>query len=61
MSQDLMTYQQLGDYINVKVATLYAWVCQDRIPCVRFSARMVRFDRRQIDQWLEEKQQEAKC
>lgn len=61
MEQNLMTYQQLSDFLNVKVSTLYAWVSQDRIPVVRFSGRMVRFDRTEIDPWLEEKRRTVRC
>jgi excisionase family DNA binding protein len=57
---DLMTYQELGDHLGIKVSTLYAWVHQKRIPHVRFSGRMVRFDRAEIETWLEEKKKEVK-
>ena len=61
MKKELMTYQQLGDYLNVKVSTLYAWVCRGRIPFVRFSGRMVRFDRDEIDNWLDAKRRVSSC
>ena len=52
-----MTYAELSQYINVKTGTLYAWTCRGKIPFIRFSGRMVRFDRAVIDEWVEQKRE----
>lgn len=51
----LLTYQQLSDRLSVPVGTLYAWVSKGRIPFVRLSDRLVRFDEAVIATWLSQR------
>jgi excisionase family DNA binding protein len=53
--QDLMTYEDTSKLLNVKVGTLYALVSQRRIPHVRLGRRLVRFDRAEIEAWLQQR------
>jgi excisionase family DNA binding protein len=39
--------------LAVPVGTLYAWVHQKRVPHIRISGRLVRFDRDELVAWLE--------
>jgi len=39
--------------LGVKPGTLYAWVCQRKIPFVK-CGRLTKFDIRQIDNWISE-------
>ena len=48
----LLTYSQLSERLSVPVGTLYAWVMKNRIPYIRLSVRVVRFDEAEIDAWL---------
>ena len=48
----LLNYQQLTDRLGIKKNTLYAMVCRKRIPHIRISGRMVRFDSDVIDKWI---------
>ena len=49
---ELLTYDQAAHLVNVPTGTLYAWVSQRRVPHVRISARLVRFDREALEAWL---------
>ncbi len=51
----MLTYQQAASMIGVPVGTLYAWVHNRAIPHVRLGARLVRFRRGDLRQWLEER------
>ena len=58
MSQDsprlrrmLLTVQGLHEWLNIPKSTLYAWVAQGRIPCLKIHG-LVRFDREAIAEWL---------
>ena len=42
---------QLSAYLNVKPSTLYAWVAQGKIPCVRIHG-LIRFRLFEIDTWV---------
>ncbi len=48
----LLSYRELSAKIGVPVATLYSWVSLGRVPHIRFSGRLVRFDPAAIAQWL---------
>ena len=49
----MLTYAQAADLLAIPIGTLYAWVHQRRIPHHRLSGRMVRFDRGELQGWLE--------
>ncbi|MFB3919254.1 MAG: helix-turn-helix domain-containing protein [Candidatus Velamenicoccus archaeovorus] len=42
---------ELSEYLNVKVRTIYSWTFQNKIPCVRFGGKILRFDRQAIASW----------
>lgn len=40
-------------YLGVNVRTIYSWISQRKIPHIKVG-RLVRFDPKKIDEWLEE-------
>lgn len=48
----LLTVKDIAVRLQVKEKTVYAWVTQRRIPCVRMGS-VLRFEEKEIDQWLE--------
>ncbi len=50
---DLLDYEQAAEFLGVRRGTLYAWVSLKRVPHIRFSARCVRFDRGELEAWVE--------
>ena len=53
MERNLLTYQEISKLLNIKIATLYSLVSRRRIPHIRLSGKMVRFDQEQIERWLD--------
>lgn len=47
----LLTIKDLSEQLQIKTATLYAWVAQRKIPSRKIHG-LVRFDPNEIDQWL---------
>jgi len=50
----LLSITEMAEYLGIRVSTLYSWVSQKRIPYIKLG-RLVRFDLREIDKWLENK------
>ncbi len=46
-----VSVKEAAEYINFAVPTMYTMVSQRRIPFVRLG-RTVRFDLRQLDEWI---------
>jgi len=49
---NLMTIDEVADYLRVKKRTVYDWVKKGKIPAVK-TVGLWRFCRERIDQWLE--------
>jgi len=52
MEKRLFNVDELSRYLNVPLPTLYTWTHQRKIPHFKVG-RSVRFDRVEIDMWLE--------
>lgn len=52
---ELIGYSEASRLLGIPVATLYNWVSLKRIPHIRMSKRMVRFDPERIRRWIEER------
>ena len=52
-AEGLLTIVGVAAKLGVKVKTVYQWVYGRRIPFVKMG-RLLRFDSRDIDKWLEE-------
>jgi excisionase family DNA binding protein len=48
-------YKEAAEFLGVSEGTLRGYVCQKRIPHVRFGPRLVRFERRALEKWLAER------
>jgi len=46
------TVDEVADYLKVAKKTIYSWVSQGVIPCIRKDRRIVRFKLNKIDDWL---------
>ena len=49
---NLMTIDEVADYLRVKKRTVYDWVKKGKIPAMK-TVGLWRFRRERIDQWLE--------
>jgi excisionase family DNA binding protein len=52
MSTVYLTIKDLAKELQVKPSTLYAWVAEGKIPCIKLH-RLIRFRRDQIEEWVE--------
>ncbi|VAX35162.1 hypothetical protein MNBD_UNCLBAC01-1107 [hydrothermal vent metagenome] len=50
--RELMTIEEVAEYLRVKKRTIYAWLKNDKIPAVKAVGQW-RFKRKKIDEWLE--------
>ena len=52
--ESLLTKENLAAYLRVSIRTIDTWVCRNKVPYIKVG-RIVRFDKKVIDRWLEEK------
>ena len=52
---ELMTIEEVAEYLRVKKRTIYEWVKNGKIPAIKAVGQW-RFKKDQIDSWLESKQ-----
>ncbi|MBI2071196.1 MAG: helix-turn-helix domain-containing protein [Elusimicrobia bacterium] len=50
----LLSPEKLAEYLDVSRKTIYRWAVCGIIPCVRLG-KSLRFDKAEIDQWIEGK------
>ncbi|MBF0478492.1 MAG: helix-turn-helix domain-containing protein [Candidatus Omnitrophica bacterium] len=50
--QDLMTIEEVADYLRVKKRTVYDWLKKEKIPALKTVGQW-RFQKDKIDLWLE--------
>ena len=53
--QELMTIEELAQYLRVKRRTIYEWVKKGKIPAIKTVGQW-RFKKEKIDAWLESQQ-----
>lgn len=53
--EQLMTIEEVAEYLRVKRRTIYDWVKKGKIPAVKTVGQW-RFQREKINAWLESKQ-----
>jgi excisionase family DNA binding protein len=51
IEQQLWDVAQAATFLNISPGTLYHWVSQKRVPCLRFGARCLRFDADHLKNW----------
>jgi excisionase family DNA binding protein len=54
MEKRFLSIQELSEYLGVRKGTVYVWVCQRRIPYLKIG-KLVKFDMREIENWLKNK------
>ncbi len=52
MDKRFLTVEELSEYLGTPMPTLYTWTHQKKIPHLKLG-RTLRFDRLEIDGWLE--------
>ena len=55
MQQEIMTIEEVADYLRVKKRTIYEWVKKKQIPAIKTVGQW-RFQKTKIDAWLESQQ-----
>ena len=53
MEKRFLGIKELSEYLGIAVGTIYVWICHRKIPYVKVG-RLVKFDMRKIEKWLEE-------
>jgi len=51
MASELMTVQEVAEYLRAKPSSIYEWAKNGKIPGVKVGG-LWRFKREQIDEWL---------
>ena len=59
MNKRLIDINELSEYMDLSISTIYSWVSQRRIPFVK-CGRLTKFDLQKIDDWIEESSVEEK-
>lgn len=54
MERRYIGINDLAQYLDLPKGTLYVWVCRRRIPYLKVG-RLLRFDLREIDNWMKDK------
>ena len=54
MERRFLDIGEIADYLKVKEGTVYVWVWHKQIPYIKMG-RLIRFDLRKVEKWLEEK------
>ncbi|MDP8212523.1 MAG: helix-turn-helix domain-containing protein [Candidatus Zapsychrus exili] len=54
--QELMTIDEVADYLRVKRRTIYEWVKMRKIPAIKTVGQW-RFKKEKIDAWLDSNQE----
>jgi len=54
MDKRFLGIEELSEYIGLTKGTLYVWVCQRKIPYLKVG-KLVKFDLKEIDDWLKGK------
>jgi excisionase family DNA binding protein len=57
--EKLLTIRELADRLRISPGTAYHWLSEGRLPCIRFSARCVRFRESEIEEMLNKMTHEA--
>ena len=61
MSAKLWDVNQVAEFLGLAVGTVYHLLSQKRLPCIRISGRCVRFDPRQIEEWVAQRTEEPEA
>jgi excisionase family DNA binding protein len=51
--EKLLTVKELAERLGLAPGSLYHWLSEGRLPCVRFSSRCVRFREKDVEELIE--------
>lgn len=54
MEKRYLNPKELSEYLGLKPDTIYSWIWQRKIPYFKIGGRLVKFDLREIEEWLKE-------
>ncbi|MBP9855262.1 MAG: helix-turn-helix domain-containing protein [Candidatus Omnitrophica bacterium] len=57
LNQEIMTIEEVADYLRVKKRTIYEWLKKGKIPAIKTVGQW-RFKKEKIDAWLDNQQLE---
>lgn len=49
----IINYEEAAEILGIPIGTLYSWVCRNQIPHHRYSTRLVRFSKVELEDWME--------
>jgi len=52
--EKLLTVKEVAEQLGIARASVYHWLSQNRLPCVRLSARCVRFREKDLEALIEQ-------
>ncbi|EHP6529268.1 helix-turn-helix domain-containing protein [Listeria monocytogenes] len=58
--KETMSAQEVADYLGVSRPTIYRWANYAKLPSRQINGRVRLFNRSQVDEWVREKEEEAK-
>jgi excisionase family DNA binding protein len=58
-TQWLWNVNEVAEFLGLSVGTIYHLASQGRIPCVRLSARCLKFQPEEIMQWVKQKSEQG--
>lgn len=61
MTPKLWNVREVAEYLHLASGSIYHLLSQNRLPCIRISARCVRFDPRQIEAWVAQRTEEPEA
>ena len=53
MEQEFLSYKEAALFLALPIGTLYSLVSQKRIPHKRFGNRLVRFSKKELNDWIQ--------
>ncbi|MBP9853518.1 MAG: helix-turn-helix domain-containing protein [Candidatus Omnitrophica bacterium] len=54
VNKRFLNVEELAEFLGIAEGTVYVWVCHRKIPFLKVG-RLVKFDLRKIEKWLEQK------
>lgn len=58
MSPKLWNVNEVAEFLGLAVGSVYQMLSSKRLPCIRISARCVRFDPKAIEEWVAQRTEE---
>ena len=62
--KEFLTPQQISDWLQIKLSTIYKWTHVGYIPCIKLGGKIrgsVRFDRGEVERWLKRKSRRGRA